>query len=54
METSNASLEASIESIHSQGWDDGYNDRMFDCPFEVGTVEYEAYCDGYNEGSWNS
>jgi hypothetical protein len=54
METSNHSQETNTKSCHQQGWDDGYNDRQFDCQYPVGTPEYEAYCEGFNEGSHNS
>ncbi len=54
MEKSNDSLAANIDSVRAQGWDDGYNDRMFECSYPVDTPEYEAYCDGFNEGCWNS
>lgn len=53
MET-NTALAQTTDSPEAQGWHDGYNDRPFDCPFAFGTQEYDEYCEGYNEGHWNS
>jgi len=36
-----------------EGWNDGYNDREFNCPYPEGTPEFDDYCDGFDAGRWN-
>lgn len=41
----------SLEEAYDQGWSDGYNDLIPDCPYPEGSPEAEAWTEGYAQGS---
>ena len=46
--------EDEFESPYDEGYAAGYADKEPDCPYEEGTLNFDEWWAGYNEGWRNS